>query len=53
MNKHLAQINQRAFAAQQAQSLTNGGLASYTGPNPHGQIASGFTDPRDYYRNAQ
>lgn len=55
MNKHLAQINQRAFAAQQAQSLTNGGLASYTGLNPQGQIAHGLhsTDPYKIYRNAQ
>lgn len=51
MNKHLAQINQRAFAAQQAQNLTNGGLASYTGPNPHGQIASGL--PYDAYKYKQ
>ena len=47
----LQQQFDKAYLAQQAQNLTNGGLASYTGPNPHGQIASGFTDPRSMYGN--
>ena len=49
MNKHLAQINQRAFAAQQAQSLTNGGIASLTNPY-QGQYASGLTNSYDAYK---
>lgn len=47
------QMKQRAYSTQQAQNLTNGGLASYTGLNPQGQIAHGLysTSPHDIYRN--
>ena len=51
--KYMSPIGQRAYSTQQAQNLTSSGLASYTGLNPQGQIISGLTDPRDYYRNAQ
>lgn len=47
------QMKQRAYSTQQAQNLTNGGLASYTGLNPQGQIAHGLysTNPHEIYRN--
>lgn len=57
---HLAQMNRRAYAAQQAQSLyPNGvGLTSInpkgqvlTGQGAQGTITTGFLDPRDVYKN--
>ena len=42
---------QRAYIAQRAQNLANGGIASLTGLGQQGQIASGFNDPRGMYGN--
>ena len=42
---------QRAYMAQRAQNLANGGIASLTGLGQQGQIASGFNDPRGMYGN--
>lgn len=46
LSKQLAQINQRAYAAQQLQGLNNGGLANAL--SGHGQIAHGLTSNAPY-----
>jgi hypothetical protein len=46
----LQQQFDKAYAAQQASTLTNGGLASYTGINSQGQIARQAINPYEMYR---